>query len=79
MLILYFCTYTVLSSNGRYEATVFGAGHVKWSTWAPAGFLHDATKFKWNMPVVYIFYPLWNLDRRYWHADIQGPPPQNVP
>ncbi len=76
--ILYVVTYVSLSVNGRYEATVHGAEGVKLSSWYPAGFFRDKTNWEYNLAVVYSFYPLWQLDRSYWHGDISGPPPGEI-
>jgi len=59
------------SSRGRYEPAVIGLGGVKWYDWAPQGFVTD---FRWNNDLVrFYYYPLWRLDRRFWHKPIHGP------
>ena len=75
---IYTCVYTCLSLNGRYEGAVFGAYHVKWYSWAPLGFVHDLRE---NQTLVLSFGPLYYLDLRFWHRDVQsdysGPYPIN--
>jgi len=63
---IYLVSYFVMSINGRYEPGVWGLNGPKWYVWAPAGFVHE---FEWNGPVMLMYYPLYELDRRYWHRD----------
>ena len=55
--------------NRRYEPAVIGLGGVKWYDWAPAGFVSD---FRWNESTGRFYYPLWLLDREFWHQPIHS-------
>ena len=78
LLVIYAGVYVVLSANGRYEPAVLRLNHVKWYSWAPAGFVHD---YDWNSGMLRVFLPLWYLDVRLWHLDVRpgysGPYPIN--
>lgn len=65
-LAVYLGTYVGLSLQGRYEAIFWGLGHVKARAWIPRGFETDG---EWNVGMVYAFFPVYHLDRKYWHTD----------
>ena len=62
-------SYVARSLHGRYEPAVIGLGGVKWYDWAPAGFVTD---FRWNASAARFYYPLWRLDRMFWHQPIHA-------
>ncbi len=64
LLVTYVASYLCLSAKGRYEPMVFGLNHVKWYDWIPHGFMENG---EFNRPVAIGYYPLWQLDRRFWH------------
>jgi hypothetical protein len=72
LFALYVGTYVTLSLQGRYEPNVAGLDGVKWYSWAPAGLVYEQPAgsrrlAKWNMPLVWAFWPLHRLDTSYWH------------
>jgi len=66
LVCIYMASYFLMSVNGRYEPGVWGLSGPKWYAWAPAGFVQE---FRWNDPLILMYYPLYELDRRYWHRD----------
>ncbi len=60
----YLGSYVSRSLQGRYEPAVIGLGGVEWYDWAPRGFVRD---YEWDPSLVRIYYPLWQIDRRFWH------------
>ena len=70
VVLAYVGSYVARSARGRYEPMVIGLGGVKWYDWAPAGFVEEYD-WKWNDSHVWCYYPLWRLDRRFWHPSIQ--------
>ena len=79
LLAIYAGVYLAMSANGRYEPAVIGLDHVKWYSWAPAGFVHD---YRWNPAMESVFLPLWSLDIWLWHPHVgpgySGPYPINA-
>lgn len=69
LLCIYVGVYAGLSANGRYEPALLGLDHVKLYGWAPAGF-YEANQ--WNGTRMRAFFPLYFLDRCYWHHDSGG-------
>jgi hypothetical protein len=67
----YVGSYVARSSRGRYEPTTIGLGGVKWYNWAPAGFVEEY-EWKWDEARNWCYYPLWRLDRRFWHPSLDG-------
>jgi hypothetical protein len=63
-LLAYVGSYVTRSAHGRYEPMVIGLVGVKWYDWAPHGFVTD---FQWDKDQIRFYYPLWRLDRRFWH------------
>gem|GEM_PF-3445136 len=66
LTIVYVTTYFSLSVQGQYEPEVFGIDHVKHYGWTPRGFCRPDGSI--NKSFVLFFYPLWRLDREYWHS-----------
>jgi hypothetical protein len=70
VLSCYVVSYACLSSFGRFQPAVIGAGQngnsVKWYRWSPAGF-HRGFHQRWAL--YYIYLPLYLADRAYWHRD----------
>ena len=69
-LAAYVGSYVARSARGRYEPMVIGLGGVKWYDWAPEGFVGDG--WEWNETQIWWYYPLWQLDRRFWHQPLDG-------
>lgn len=67
LVAIYTGIYFVLSANGRYEPAAIGIDHVKWYGWAPLGFVQNG---RWNATMMTAFLPLWFLDARLWHPDV---------
>jgi len=42
---------------------------VKWYDWAPDGFVNG---YHWNAATWRFYYPLWRMDRRFWHQPLHG-------
>jgi len=57
------------SLRGRYEPEVIGLGGVKPYAWAPEGFVNE---YQWNMSLARFYYPLWQLDFRFWHTPAEA-------
>jgi hypothetical protein len=78
LLLAYIVSYVVLSLRGSYEPTVLGLGHVKHYGWIPHGFKHlrplagDPAGWELNRRVTLFYYPLWHLDRSYWHTEAEA-------
>jgi hypothetical protein len=66
----YVGSYVARSARGRYEPMVIGLNGVKWYDWAPEGFVGEG--WKWNETQIWWYYPLWRLDRRFWHKSLDG-------
>ena len=66
LAVLYVSVYFGLTLCGRYEPAVIGPSHVKSLGWAPYGF-YDGTF--WKPKMMYIFTPMYLLDKQYWHTD----------
>jgi len=60
----YCISYIPLSLRGEYEPGGYGFSGVHWYEWAPEGFAKD---FVWNRPLIFAYWPLLKLDRRFWH------------
>lgn len=78
LVVLYIGVYGVLSIFGRYEPYRWGIADKngkmlsipKGYEWAPYGFVSD---LGWKVGMVYLFLPLWEIDRFTWHdADKYG-------
>jgi hypothetical protein len=65
LLIAYVAGYLFLSLDGRYEPAAIGLNGVKQYQWAPCGFVQE---FRWNRTAMIAFYPLFMLDRFFWHT-----------
>lgn len=65
----YVGSYVSISTRGRYEPIVIGLGGVKWYDWAPEGFVEE---YEWNTSKARFYYPLWQMDRRFWHPPLDG-------
>jgi len=67
VIVAYMLIYMFLSLGGRYEpSTVEYNGSVGY-TWAPFGFYEKSHGGRWNIPLIYTFYPLWYLDIEWVH------------
>jgi hypothetical protein len=67
LTILYVLSYTFLSLGGGYEPSTVEYGGTLGYTWAPFGFYEKSNGGRWNIPIIYTFYPLWCLDASYVH------------
>jgi hypothetical protein len=67
-LAAYVGSYVALSLQGRFEPTIFGLGYAKSYDWMPAGF-YDPEADPPRKPLLYIYLPLWLLDRYFWHTE----------
>jgi hypothetical protein len=67
---LYVGSYICLSTFGRFEPAMIGAGPngnlVKWYSWAPAG-LVSGYRHRWGM--IYFYLPLYAADLNFWHRN----------
>ncbi len=66
LLLAYIFSYVGLSAGGCYEPAAIGLGGVKSYSWAPRGFIAD---YKWRHWPMFVYLPLWALDRHLWHTD----------
>lgn len=65
VLSAYIGSYLLLSLNGIYEPGSIGLNGVKSYSWAPRGFVTD---YKWHRGLMVSYFPLYLMDRRYWHT-----------
>ena len=65
----YFGSYVRRSNRGMYEPAVVGADGVKWYDWAPEGLVEG---YRWDTPAMWFYYPLWRMDRRFWHPPLRA-------
>ena len=70
IVLAYVGSYAARSARGRYEPAAIGTNGVKWYEWAPEGFVGDG--WEWNETQIWWYYPLWQLDRRFWHQPLDG-------
>ena len=62
-------SYVSRSVRGRYEPGCIGLGGVKSYEWAPQGFVTD---FRWNSDPARFYWPLYYLDRQFWHSPLSA-------
>lgn len=72
LITAYVSTYVSLSARGCYQPAVLGLNHVKWYSWAPLG-SYDRQTDDWNnTTTMRAFFPLYALDRTYWHPSVRS-------
>jgi hypothetical protein len=64
LLLTYIGSYVLLSKGGRFEPWAIGLNGVKGYEWAPRCFV---VNYKWQRGWMFVYYPLWCLDSRWWH------------
>lgn len=68
LVLFYFLSYAVLSFNGSYKPLGSALGGGKVDFWIPVGFILENGKK--NKALYAIYYPLLELDRKYWHRQM---------
>jgi hypothetical protein len=78
LLLAYVVSYVVLSLKGRYEPLAWGLNHGRHYGWIPHKFTKPRPSaggpaaWDFNRPVALFYYPLWHLDRSYWHTEAEA-------
>jgi hypothetical protein len=68
LFAFYIGSYVKRSLGGRYEPASIGLKGVKWYDWAPRGFVTD---FRWDVRLMFFYFPLHAADRLWWHKSEQ--------